>query len=451
MDYYSYSLKIIVKNVSSLLQTTNKELLSILRKKYSAKIPGARYSRAYRKGWDGTKYFISEKGKFGTGLLPFIVKDLELAELDYEIEDHREPVVDSHDIALPKIQYRDYQKSLIELALKKRMALIKAPTGAGKTVVLAGILKALEDKTGLIFFTQKGLLLQTYEFLKNLGFDVGVAFGDGVELKPITLCTVQSVHKVLDSHLDQSEFIIFDEVHEFAKGKISTKVVKSFPNAVYRFGMSATMPSEKMAKLNLVAYLGDIISQVDVEKLVDEGFLTPPVVTFLDLPEYKDHSLLDAKYADIYEQYIVNNEVRNEKIKKICDGITKGRILILVKNLKHLELLRDMIPGAQTLEGKDDLSLRSERIEGFKEEERSVLIGTKILQTGIDIPEITHLINARGLKSEIATLQALGRALRIHESKSKVYIYDFNDQVPYLKEHAAARKRAYKSLKIEVK
>ena len=32
-----------------------------------------------------------------------------------------------------------YQKSLIELALKKRMALIKAPTGAGKTVVLAGI------------------------------------------------------------------------------------------------------------------------------------------------------------------------------------------------------------------------------------------------------------------------------------------------------------------------
>ena len=451
MDYNSYSLKIIVKNVSSFLQTTNKELLSVLRKKYSAKIPGARYSKAYRKGWDGTKYFISEKGKFGTGLLPFILKDLELAELDYELEDHREPVVGRHDISLPNIQYREYQESMINMALEKRMALIKAPTGAGKTIILAGILKALEDKTGLIFFTQKGLLLQTYEFLKNLGFDVGVAFGDGVDLKPITLCTVQSVHKIIDSHLDQSEFIIFDEVHEFAKGKIATKVVKSFPNAVYRFGMSATMPKEKMAKLNLVAYLGDIISEVDVEKLVDEGFLTPPVVTFLDLPEYKDHSLLDSSYSDIYEKHVVHSDIRNGKIKKICDDIPSGRVLILVKNLKHLEILRDMIPGSQTLEGKDDLSLRSERIEEFKGDKRSVLIGTKILQTGIDIPEITHLINARGLKSEIATLQALGRALRIHESKSKVYIYDFNDQVPYLKEHAAARKRAYKSLKIEVK
>ena len=72
------------------------------------------------------------------------------------------------------------------------------------------------------------------------------------------------------------------------------------------------------------------------------------------------------------------------------------------------------------------------------------------MQTGIDIPEITHLVNARGLKSEIATLQALGRALRIHESKKQVHIYDFNDTVPYLKEHSAARKRAYKSLKIKI-
>lgn len=387
---------------------------------------------------------------FGTGLLPFILKDLKLAEIEYEIQDEREAVLDSYNIEIPKIKYRDYQKSLIELALKKRMALIQAPTGAGKTIILAGILKALEGKTGLIFFTQKTLLLQTYDYLKSLGFDVGVAFGDGVELKPITLCTVQSIHKVVDTHLKQSEFIIFDEVHEFSKGKLTTKVVKSFPNAIYRFGMSATMPKDRMAKLNLVAYLGDIISEVDVEQLVEEGFLTPPVVTFLDMPKYNDHSLLDAGYSDIYDSHIVNNDFRNNLIKKTCDAIDKGRILILVKNLKHLEILKSMIPGAQTLEGKDDVTTRKRAIKQFKADKRSVLIGTKILQTGIDIPEITHLVNARGLKSEIATLQALGRALRIHESKQKVYIYDFNDQVPYLKEHATARKRAYKSLKVEV-
>ena len=121
-----------------------------------------------------------------------------------------------------------------------------------------------------------------------------------------------------------------------------------------------------------------------------------------------------------------------------------------MKNIRHLELLKDLIPDSLTLEGKDDLTTRKRTIKSFIERSHSVLIGTTIMQTGIDIPEITHLINARGLKSEIATLQALGRALRVHKSKREVFIHDFADQVPYLKEHSSKRRTAYKSLKIKI-
>ena len=109
-----------------------------------------------------------------------------------------------------------------------------------------------------------------------------------------------------------------------------------------------------------------------------------------------------------------------------------------------------MIPDSLTLEGKDSISVRKDTIKSFVENDNSVLIGTTIMQTGIDIPEITHLINARGLKSEIATLQALGRALRIHKSKKEVFIHDFSDEVPYLKEHSKKRRTAYKSLKLKI-
>lgn len=443
-------MKIVIKNVNSSIIGAGDELIGVLRKKYSAKIPGANYSKAYKKGWDGVKYFVSESGVVGTGLVPFIQKDLEMAEIDYEIEDLRTGILQDVDTELPGIVYRDYQRSLVEIALENKLALIKAPTGAGKTVILAGLLKALEGNTGVVFFTQKSLLLQTFDFLKSLKMDVGVCFGDGFIEKPVMLCTVQSVHKIIDTHLDSSKFVIFDEVHEFSKGKLTTKVIKSFPNATYRFGMTATIPKDRMAKLNLVAHLGGEVSEVDVEQLVEEGFLTPPVVKFIELPEYKDHSLLTKGYMDIYESHVVNYDFRNLKIKEICDSTPEGKILILVKNLKHLEVLKKLIPEAITLEGKDDVLTRKNTIKQFKKNKKAVLIGTKIMQTGIDIPEITHLVNARGLKSEIATLQALGRALRIHESKTKVYIYDFNDKVPYLKEHANARRRAYKSIKVEV-
>ena len=49
------------------------------------------------------------------------------------------------------------------------------------------------------------------------------------------------------------------------------------------------------------------------------------------------------------------------------------------------------------------------------------------------------------MKSEIATLQALGRALRTHESKDRVYVYDFLDQEKYLLDHSKEREKHYKA------
>ena len=405
-------------------------------KKYSVKVPGYKYTSQYRKGgWDGTKMYFSEKsGKFGTGLLSSILEDLKYINTDFEIEDERD-LFPLNSYSGLNITYRDYQEELIELALENRGCIIEAPTGSGKTIVLGGILKALEDKTGLIFFTKKQLLIQTYEWLTKQGFDVGVAFGDGTDIKPITLCTIQSIHKVIDTHVKHSDFIIFDEVHEFSKGKVAISALKSFPKASVRIGMTATVPKDKMARTTLRAFLGPVLSEVDVQGLIGEGFLAPPTVTFHGLSEYSTHEHLDK---------------RNNKIKSICDKVVKGKTLLLVKNLRHLELLKEMIPGSLTLEGKDSISVRKDTIKSFVENDNSVLIGTTIMQTGIDIPEITHLINARGLKSEIATLQALGRALRIHESKKEVFIHDFSDEVPYLKEHSKKRRAAYKSLKLKI-
>jgi len=127
-----------------------------------------------------------------------------------------------------------------------------------------------------------------------------------------------------------------------------------------------------------------------------------------------------------------------------------SKTLIITKNLDHAKTLNELIPGSHLLMGENSLDERDEKVQEFLEEEASVLIGTVIFQTGINIPEITHLINARGLKSEVATLQAAGRALRRHDSKAQVFIYDFLDDAPYLLQHAKQRVKSYKSLGFDV-
>jgi len=450
-------MKIVVTNIYAILETDDTELKKALSTKYKCRVPGYQYTPQYRRrSWDGYKQFFSPvTGKFRSGLLPLICKDLDYLEREYTVEDQRTKV-STLDTDIKTLTLRDYQKTLVKDVLDKKRCVLKAPTGSGKTVILAAILKALEGKTGLIFFNKKQLLHQTYKFLTEHGLDVGVAFGDGVDIKPITLCTIQSIDKVLSTHLKTSQFIIFDEIHEFAKGKLSEKVLKSFPEAYFRIGMTATPPSERYAFLNLISTLGLVVEEVTAENLIEEGHLTEPLIQITSLP-----SLAEVRdgmpYPEVYNKYIIENESRNNAIADLATSIlekpTKNpqKILILTKNLEHAKLLHKLIPGSYKLEGKDSLTDRESVLTKFRDSaESSVIIGTIIFQTGVDIPELTHLINARGLKSEIATLQALGRTLRKHKTKSKVFIYDYIDKAPYLEQHSVARVKSYQSLNFEV-
>ena len=449
--YNSAPMRIIINNLVSILETSNQKLKDILEKKYKKKVEGYKFVSSYKQGfWDGCKKFFEKKtGKFGTGLLSYIKEDLIITGLNYTLEDNRESISLSN-YSLSSIKYREYQEILVKKALEERGCIIQAPTGSGKTIILAGLLKALENYTGLVIFNKKQLVHQTYEFLIKNGFDVGIAFGEGVDLRPITLCTIQSIDKVLDTHLKHSEFIIIDEVHEFSKGKLSLKVIKSFPKASYRIGMTATVPKDPVAKLNLISALGRVIKEVDASELIDLGFLTKPKIYILPAPEV----LLKPKdsYIDVYRKAITENDLRNLLIHRTVKAVQKNpsKTLILVKDLAHAKALQELIPGSLKLEGKDDLLVRNSTVKDFVSQDKGVLIATTIFQTGVDIPEITHLINARGLKSEIATLQALGRALRTHSSKQEVYIYDFMDKAPYLEKHSKERIKSYKSLNFEV-
>ena len=276
----------------------------------------------------------------------------------------------------------------------------------------------------VILFNSKQLLTQTYEFLKNeIGFrDLGICFGEGYIDGNIMLCTVQSIEKIIDTHLESAEVLFVDECHEFSKGKTSLTAIESFPNATYRFGLTATPPSDDMRLYSLEGALGPIIQVVDTNTLVEEGHLTKPIIQLINRKYEASGIDTEMTYREVYDNFIVKNETRNDMIVTIVSNIQqtnpKAKILILTKSLEHGRLLENKIDSAQFLEGADDIATRYKTINKFRSAKKiSVLIGTNILQTGVNIKEITHFINARGLMSEIATLQALGRALRKHEKK----------------------------------
>jgi superfamily II DNA or RNA helicase len=447
-------MRIEVDTLKSKICTDNPKLLSALVSLYSFNVPGREFVNAYKnKHWDGKQHFINKSGVFRTGLLPQLLTDLEkidcVPEIKYVTQRKDSRIAD---YSLDNFTFYGYQEELIELAIKEKRGVVKSPTGSGKTLIMAAIIKALGPKKMVVLFNSKQLLTQTYDFLVDTcNFtDVGLCFGEGYTYGDIMLCTVQSIEKILDTHLEETEVLMTDECHEFCQGRTTLAAIHSFPKATYRIGFSATPPKDPIRLYNLQGAFGRIWEVVKTKNLVDQGTLAKPIIQLIKMPYTASGVDQDMPYLDIYESFIIRNEARNNKIKEIVNEIkrttSKARILILTKSLDHGRSLENLLGGStQFLEGAHSIGERYQAISRFRGcRKSSVLIGTKILQTGINIEEITHFINARGMKSEIATLQALGRALRRHPDKSVVFIYDFLDQERYLKTHSNERKKFYK-------
>tara|TARA_R100001443_G_scaffold36998_2_gene50773 strand:- start:388 stop:1773 length:1386 start_codon:yes stop_codon:yes gene_type:complete len=456
-------MKIVIGNLTSTLETDNPKIINALRDKYAFSVPGHEYSQAYKKRrWDGKKRYFGANGKFRTGLLPRIVEDLKnIGVKDIEWENKPEPET----YYLPNVgdfEYREYQEKAIYECLNKKRAIVDSPTGSGKTLIMAGCIAALQwgdNPKAVILFREKGILNQTYEFFKKCGIkNLGYNSGEGYLPGNVMLSTVQSIEKIIDTHLNEAEILMVDEAHQFCRGDTTIAAIESFPNASYRLAFTATPPREGSKDINarmvLEGSFGPVYTTRTAEALIKDGALAKPIIQIVDnSPTSSVRS--DLTYLDIYDQYVVNCDQRNDKIKTIVSKIyqsnPKAKILILVKNLQHIENLQERVNNCYTIEGKDDIDSRYDIINKFvKDNKAATIIGTNVMQTGISIDEITHMINARGLSGEVPTLQGLGRGIRKADGKDKMYFYDFYDRMPYLENHSKQRIRHYKRLKFEV-
>jgi superfamily II DNA or RNA helicase len=157
--------------------------------------------------------------------------------------------------------------------------------------------------------------------------------------------------------------------------------------------------------------------------------------------EYGDESLA-----------IVYNEQRNDLIKRIA--LDRSRVVILTSRIAHGEILRDLIgPRARLINGQDDLATRKKGITYLQENEEAILIGSNILNTGVNIQNIKTLINAAGGTSPILAEQKIGRSSRKSDTIEKLLatVYDFDDSFhPMTRKQSRKRIELYNSLKLPI-
>lgn len=448
-----YRFKVVITYVDNfwLRIDTDPYTNGFIRKYFTVFKEGSYFSPSFKSGtWDGNIYFYTAANKLPVGLLKELLDFLNLNKVAVTFTNTRTtlqphtPEIKSD--FLSGITLRPYQVEAVNTCLKQGQGIVKVATGGGKTVMICAVLKAYNPILGLIVANQINLVMQMRDRLIGYGFDrskIGIIYGNekNYEGKQFIFSTIQSIMNYPDIY-KYAEVLIVDECKHTEAATYAELAKKT--GAIVKLGFDATPFTyyDRCIDLTIKKSIGDIIYEKTTKDLIDLGHLVRPLIGMLKV----DNEKTTVAYKTAYKELIVNNDKRNNLIKRIVQK-EDGKILILIHHIEHGRILKRMIPGSTFLHGEIDSMDRYNELQNFiNSNDKYVLIGSTIFDEGIDFEKgIDAIIIASAGKGFRKVVQRLGRALRPNK-KGYVNVYDFIDNgSKYLKEHSDIRKSIYQN------
>ena len=181
--------------------------------------------------------------------------------------------------------------------------------------------------------------------------------------------------------------------------------------------------------------------------LIDRGILATPSFKFvISKPHPKLHRT--SPWQRAYQLGYIDNAfmtadiVRDARRAAEC-GLP---VLTLVTRKGHGEALYGAMRAVglrvRYIQGEDDQRGRKLALNALRDGEISVLIGTTILDVGVDVPAIGLVQLAGGGKGEVALRQRIGRGLRSKKNGPNVtFIADYSVELNIcLRDHSRTRR-----------
>jgi len=426
-----------------------------------------RYAIGYRP--QTRQYAITPQGRFEPRLLFSILEFLQTQDIQFNIEltDKFKDI-----IAIPTLKEeliklnlnpRDYQKESVLAAIKNKSGVIVLPTSAGKTLVIALLVKSIQaqyDYKTLILVPDIQLVAQTYSDFLEYGIteEEITKWTGSIEPDKNAKIVISNAQILLSEKQDLSllkdiKLLVIDEVHKIRYGNKINKVVEQIP-ALFRYGLTGTLPDNKIDQWNIFGKIGRVIyfkqsADLREQKYISQVHVAALKLNYNNVPQFTIPSMHNPTAG--YEEEITwlqTNKFRNDIITKLVNKADKNT-LIMVDRIAHgEELLRVLQENTNKavhfVHGAVEIEER-EMIRKLMEEQDNVacIAISKIFSTGINIKNLHNIIFAAIGKARIKIIQSIGRSLRKHASKKRATIFDIWDNLRYGNKHVVERLALY--------
>ena len=299
--------------------------------------------------------------------------------------------------ALSKMKYfhpTEVQQKVIPIAMGNQDLIVKAQTGSGKTaaygIPICHHIEWIENKPqALILTPTRELAAQVKEDLTNIGrfkrIKAAAVYGkqsfakQQLELKQKNHIIVGTPGRVLDHiqkgtlHVDELRYLVIDEADEMLNMGFIDQVeaiINELPKKRMSMLFSATLPE-------------------DIQSLSDQ-YLNTPVFIEINKKEMTTQ-LIDHFY------YWVKHEMKAELLKKVTTIENADSCMIFCRTQEQVNQLFDTLVKWDYSCGKIHGGMyqedRFDVMNQFKRGEFRYLVATDVAARGIDIENITHVIN----------------------------------------------------------
>lgn len=366
-----------------------------------------------------------------------------------------------------------------------RRGSIVLPTGAGKTFIAIQAISQV-NRSAIVVAPTVDLLHQWYARLVNaFATQVGVYYGGEKMILPLTVTTYHSAGDLLAEYGQQFKLIIFDEVHHLPAPSWGEAALMAPSPA--RLGLTATYPEEHEQtgeRWRVDELVGPIVFLQRLDELVGEQlalYRTQRIrvdLTHSERLRYEtDHALymqfvkerqLQRTHGPHWLRELMRlSAIDREARRALLARQRVGRLLSCCEGkLQALDALLREHPDEQILifTEYNDLVYRiaqrhlifpithetpaAERkhiLEGFCEGRYRVIVTSRVLNEGVDVPEAKVAIVLGGTAGAREYIQRLGRILRKHEQRQAI-LYEVlvrkTTEEGKAQRRRAARKRA---------
>ena len=382
------------------------------------------------------------------------------------------------------LSLRPYQKKAIEnwITAGKKGCMI-LPTGSGKTIIAIKLIEIINSST-LIVVPTLDLMEQWTKFLSKYfqKIEIGNIGGGIFNITGITVSTYDSAYIRSSFIGNKFAFVIFDELHHLAAPGYRT-IAEQFTSP-YRLGLTATYEREDSLHLDFPRLVGGIVYQSSINELARDKHLASFTVEKRYVKLLPEEEL---EYQKNYNQYLsylhelgirysqiglqklimisgknqyarnallarnkaldiaLNSQSKIEELRKILSENPDRKTIIFTQHNKLVYLISNkfLIPFITHKSSKQE---REDALNGFRDGRYRVLVTSKVLDEGVDVPDAELGIIVSGTGSKREFIQRLGRLLRIKPNSKNAKLIEIVSSGTSEINTSVRRKQALKNL-----